>query len=209
MSDAIRITQLSAAERKKLGSSHPEIREGRSAMLVSGSERALSAIEDIIQNIAREEEQSARLLEVMTEGLESGVPDASRVLQIQRQAEARDRFLREFATLNSQEVAEMSGSTARNTAALASRWKADGRVFALSLGRTDRYPAFQFGDEGKPLPVIARIIEVFGDESPWTLALWFAGNSGWLDGARPVDLLLKRPTEVVEAARRSTEPVDA
>lgn len=208
MADDIRVTPLSGAERKKLSTSHPEVREARAALLVSGPESALSAIEEMLQGIARETDQSARLLELMTEGLGSGIPHSSRVLQIQRQAEARESFLGEFVTLSSQEVAEMSGSTARNTAALASRWKADGKVFALSLGRTDRYPAFQFGEDGKPLPIISRVIEVFGDRSPWTIALWFASGSGWLGGSRPVDVLLRRPDEVVEAARRSVEALD-
>lgn len=203
---ALRVTRLSPADRKKLDRTHPEFRD-RAALVVSGSPRLMSALEGVIREIAREEEQSERLLEILTEWVGSRVPDESRVLQLQRQAEARDLFLREFTTLTSQDVAALSGSTARNTAALASRWKSDGKIFALSAGRVDRFPAFQFGEDGKPLPIIARIIEIFQDRNPWALALWFASNSGWLGGRRPVDLLRERPDDVVEAACRAVAPL--
>lgn len=208
---AIRVTPLSGPERKRLGAAHPELREGESAMVVSGSENMVSAVEEFVESIARQTRQSEKLLEVLMEDVGTGagtaVLEGSRVLQLQKLAEARDRFLREFPTLSSQQVAEINGSTARNAAALANRWKSEGKIFALPVGRAHLYPAFQFDEEGRPLPVVARVIEVFTNENPWTLALWFVGNSGWLRGKRPVDLLRTEPAVVVEAARRTMEPL--
>jgi hypothetical protein len=206
--ETVGVAELSGQERERLVSAHPEIRQGESALVISASRPLLSAIRDFARRVAWEEEQSERVLETLTADAEGRVLDESRVLQLHRQAEARERFLREFPTLGSREVAELSGSTASNTAAQASRWKAAGRIFAATVGRVDRYPAFQFGDDGRPLPIIAEVIRTFGDRSPWALALWLVSHSGWLDGERPVDLLTSRPADVLEAARRAVEPLD-
>lgn len=203
----IRVMPLSAAERKRLRAVHPELGESP-ALVVSGSEMVLKAIHKWLQAYSREEEQSEELLEVLSRGL-SEIPDESRVIQLQRQAEARARYLREFRTYTSQEVARLGGSKARNESALASRWRSAGKVFAVQVDNVDRFPAFQFDEEFKPRPVIARVLQAFGDRKPWSVALWFASNSGWLGGARPVDLLEERPDAVVEAAERSIEPLHA
>jgi hypothetical protein len=46
------------------------------------------------------------------------------------------------------------------------------------------------------------VLRALGAEaSGWQTALWFVGANGWLDGARPVDLLATEPARVAEAAR--------
>jgi hypothetical protein len=206
--ETVGVVELSGKEHERLAATHPEIRQGESALVISAPRPLLSAIRDLARRVAWEEEQSERVLETLTADPEGRVLDETRVVQLQRQAEARERFLREFPTLGSQEIAELSGSTASNTAAQASRWKTAGKIFAVTVGRTDRYPAFQFGDDGKPLPIIADVIRTLGDRSSWALALWLVSHSGWLDGERPVDLLTSRPDAVLEAARRAVEPLD-
>src|SRR5215213_383495 len=145
----VAVAELSAQERQHLESSHPEIGSGDSALVVAAPRSLLSAIEAFARRIAWEEEYRERLLQFMTEDIHAGVLDEARVVQVQRQAQARNQFLREFPTLTSHQVAEMSGSTASNAAAQANRWKAAGKIFAVNVGRGDRYPAFQFGDDGK------------------------------------------------------------
>lgn len=203
----LRVKPLSGSDRKQLGSMHPELRDTDSALVISGSQSAVSAIEEFVRSVARDLRQSEKILEVLMEEVGSGVLEESHAVQLQRLAAARSRFLAEFPTLTSQEIAELNGSRASNSAALAHRWKAAGRIFALNVARVDRYPAFQLGEDGKPLPVIARILEVMADEEPWTIALWFVSNSGWLKGKRPVDLLRTQPDAVVDAARRATAPL--
>ena len=90
-----------------------------------------------------------------------------------------------------------------NRAALANRWRREGRIFAVIYDGRITFPGFQFGADGRPLPIVAEVLRVFGaDSSAWQTALWFAGANGWLDGARPVDLLASEPARVAEAARR-------
>lgn len=65
----------------------------------------------------------------------TGVLEESHVVQLQRLAAARNRFLAEFPTLTSQEIAALNGSRASNSAPLANRWKAAGKIFALNVAR--------------------------------------------------------------------------
>jgi hypothetical protein len=124
------------------------------------------------------------------------------VLQARRNAAARAALFEEFGALTSTEVAELAGSRARNKAALANRWKQEGRIFSVSHHGTTYYPAFQFDAQGRPRPVIAEIMPTLGSKSSdWELALWFTSNTGWLDGQRPVDLLETDSEAVAEAAR--------
>lgn len=50
-------------------------------------------------------------------------------------------------------------------------------------------PAFQFGPDGRPIPVVLainRLLEAAAD--PWGVADWWLGRNAWLDGS-PADLL--------------------
>ncbi|HZF08808.1 MAG TPA: hypothetical protein VFE33_08475 [Thermoanaerobaculia bacterium] len=132
------------------------------------------------------------------------------VLRLRRNAEARKAFLDEFGTLTSKEVAELAGSRATNRAALANRWKVEGRIFAVETGGQTLFPAFQFSeDDGQPRPIIAKILAALGHQySGWQTALWFSGRNGWLGAQRPVDLLRSAPGAVAEAAQHVAEAFD-
>lgn len=134
------------------------------------------------------------------------VASAAAVAQARGNALARTELAREFGLLTSIEVAGLAGSRARNRAALANRWKQEGRLFAVPHGGQQLWPGFQLDEEGQPRPVIAELLEILGPElPPWQIALWFTSRSGWLDGERPVDLLAADPGRVAEAARRDGE----
>lgn len=137
-------------------------------------------------------------------------PSAAEVAHLRRNAEARTAFLAEFGTLTSAEVAQLAGSNAANRAALANRWKAEGRIFAVETGGQTLFPAFQFSDDnGQPRPIIAEILAVLQPRlSGWQTALWFTGRNGWLGAKRPVDVLASDPSTVVEAARQEAEAFD-
>jgi poly(hydroxyalkanoate) granule associated protein phasin len=137
-------------------------------------------------------------------------PSATETSQLQRNARARKAFLSEIETLTSREVAELAGSRATNQAALANRWKAEGRIFVVEVGGQTLFPAFQFSeDNGQPQSVIAQILTFLQPRfSGWQTALWFTGRNGWLGAKRPVDTLKSDPEAVVEAARREAEAFD-
>ena len=148
-----------------------------------------------------QEPDMQRLIEAMLPPLSALLPSKVAILQARRNAEARARLIQEFGALTSTEVADLAGSKAGNRAAMAHRWKQEGRIFSVTYEGTVLYPAFQFDREGRPLAAMAQVIRTLGSKSSeWELALWFMANTGWLDGQRPVDLLESDPEAVVKAA---------
>ena len=118
--------------------------------------------------------------------------------------ELRARYMNETPMLTSAQIHEMSGLGSRNPSEPASRWKAEGKTFAVRVGGRDRYPAFQFED-GAPRPVIkATLAALPATMTAWQTALWFASGNGWLDGEEPRNCLSDGDS-VVEAARQLTE----
>jgi hypothetical protein len=137
----------------------------------------------------------------------SRVPTAPMVLQARRNGAARTELMDEFGLLASSEVAEINQSKAENKAALASRWKGEGRIFSVKHDGRDWFPGFQFETSGRPRPIIARVLEALGGSREWETALWFTGASGYLDGDRPVDHLEDDPEAVIRAAAHEAEDV--
>ena len=129
------------------------------------------------------------------------IPTAPAVLQARRNAGARAELIEEFGLLSSADVADLSQSQAANRAALASRWKAEERIFSVPHQGRDYFPGFQLDADGKPRKVIAEILGALGRARGWQTALWFTAANGYLDGQRPVDLLESDAEAVVDAAR--------
>lgn len=82
------------------------------------------------------------------------------------------------------------------------------RLLALPAGNGRvRYPAFQFGPNGKPLTVMPDVLKLFADvdADPYTAASWWQTPQPLLDGQTPSEWLRSGGAEarVVEAARRT------
>lgn len=133
------------------------------------------------------------------------VPTPAIVLQARRNSEARAALMQEYGVLTDGQIAEINESAAENRAMLASDWKQDGKIFSVAHRGTTYYPAFQFAPTGRPRPVVARVLEALGGDDGWETALWFTAANGYLEGARPVDLLETDPEAVVEAAKKDAE----
>ena len=135
------------------------------------------------------------------------------VEQVRRNAEARADLARDFGLLDAAQVAQVHGSRARNSAAVASRLRKEGRIFAVRTEDGARFPAFQFDPHGRPRAVVAHVLSAFeGRLNDWDVALWFTGRTGWLGDLRPVDLLDGTEEEqaaVVEAARHLAADLSA
>lgn len=119
-------------------------------------------------------------------------------------ARMRAEYLDRTEMLTAEDVRGQSGIYSRKKGEPASRWKREGKIFAVRRGGVDQYPAFQF-EKGAPRPVIKRILEkIAADFSPWQIAFWFESGNGWLGGDEPRDCL-DRVDKVVLAAERSTQ----
>src|SRR5207249_3764272 len=121
---------------------HPELAGvastgARRAITIVASDPVLLALEQLSHRLAWEAEQADRVLAAFAADAERGVLDEDRVLQLRRQAELQSAFLRSVELLTSVEVAQLGRSAARNASALASRWKKEGRLFAVPSGRAD------------------------------------------------------------------------
>ena len=118
---------------------------------------------------------------------------------------ARRDYLDDTPTLTAAQIHDMSGLASRNKDEPASRWKKEGRTFAVRLGRRGLFPAFQFED-GRPRTVVRHVLAALPvGMTPWQTAFWFASGNGWLDGDEPQQRL-GDAHRVVEAARRLSEP---
>lgn len=116
----------------------------------------------------------------------------------------------EFLLLDSRALDERrrqaggEGSPGTNPSATPTRWEREGKIFALRRGGRNLYPSFQFDASWSPLPVVRQTLQALGTRwSGESVALWFTARNGWLDGARPVDLLQLDPDRVVAAAEHA------
>lgn len=145
---------------------------------------------DVVRQAAQDDDRLRfeGLIETFRSKLD--LPRPASVAQALRNADLRTAFLAEVGVLTAAEVAQLAGSKAKNSSALAGRWRSERRIFAVPWGGELLYPAFQFADGG-PRPLIARVLQSFGERpSDWEIALWFATPSPYLPGnARPLEWL--------------------
>jgi hypothetical protein len=146
-----------------------------------------------------DEERSRHVISAL---LPSTVPSTDATEQLRLNAEARSNFLAEFPALPAAELARLAGITWSNPAAWASRLQKEGKVFSIEYGRRQLFPTFQFDSDWRPREAVAAVLWQLADAGlqGWSIALWWTAANGWLDGARPVDLLDEKPEQVVAAA---------
>ncbi|MBU6248303.1 MAG: hypothetical protein KGN77_11135 [Xanthomonadaceae bacterium] len=104
--------------------------------------------------------------------------------------------------LNAVEVKALTGSRTSDPRSLLSRWKREGKIFALKVDGEERVPIYLLDpDRGfKPRPAVREILAAFaGRWSDWALANWFASGNGYLDGNAPMDCL-DGPSEMLVRA---------
>ncbi|HWW63028.1 MAG TPA: hypothetical protein VN181_16760 [Thermoanaerobaculia bacterium] len=178
----------------------------KDALVVCSDDPAvLAAVRDLIATMQTEAQQDEAIIQTLT--ATGNVPSFDHMELLRRNAKMREDFLREVPMLKSSDIAKLTGSTARNASAKASRWKSERRIFSVSVKGVDYFPAFQFSEHGEPLEVMRRILELFKDFREWTIPLWFFGNNGWLpDEQPPWELIHSDPAAVLDAARRDVEP---
>ena len=104
----------------------------------------------------------------------------------------RREFLERVPVLTSAQLHERAGFPGNNPSQTGLRWRKQGKLFSINHGGRELYPAFQLGQDARPLPIMVELLEILArdpDRTEWDNALWFAGESGWLDGKTPMELL--------------------
>jgi hypothetical protein len=123
--------------------------------------------------------------------------------------EWRSQFMKHNPSWTAKDVADQSTSTAKNRAALASRWAQEGKIFAVKYEGQLWYPRFQFQD-GEPLPTIGQVIRVYPSHANgWDFAYFFATPNANIGGRKPIELLKSDPERVLSLARAAAGPADA
>lgn len=173
------------------------LEEGRGQLVIEGDDEFVGAVEIAARTLALESDVFIHIVEAMQP---EDLASAGTAVQAQLNAEAQAELSEEFGLLSAAEVARRADSQARNTSALATRWRAEGRILAVPVRHTQRYPGFQFDEHGRPLTIVGEVIAAASHLRGWGLALWFTGASERLGGTRPVDQLHNEPGAVLDAA---------
>lgn len=130
-------------------------------------------------------------------------PPVARAVQAERNL--YDRIDAEFGMLTSAQAGKRLGSRSTAPRNLAASTHRNGALLAIARGHQKLFPGFQFGADGRPLPVI-RTLRELADETQWSEAgvvQWLCAPTTYFDGLRPVDLLAGEPLRVVDAARQA------
>lgn len=108
----------------------------------------------------------------------------------------------EFGLLTAQEVALRCGSRTKGRSSFAYDKRRAGQLFGIARLNATLFPGFQIDHTGTIRPVIARLVSIIKEHgrTEEDLAQWMCLPSGYLDDARPVDLLGQQDDAVVAAA---------
>jgi len=120
-------------------------------------------------------------------------------------------FEERYGLYRSDQVARLSGSEAKNQAQLAHRWLKQGRIFAVPVQGSTRFPGFQFDGTGQPRPVIAQILKTLElSDKGWAVAFWFATPHSAIPRHRsPAEVLDKSPELALAAAEATQRRAEA
>jgi hypothetical protein len=130
-------------------------------------------------------------------------PAVARAVQAERNV--YDRIEAEFGLLTSAQTGRRLGSKSTAPRNLAVATRRNGALLAIMRGHQTLFPGFQFGTDGRPLPVI-RVLRDLADEAQWSetgVVQWLCAPTTYLDGLRPVDVLASDPDRVVDTARQA------
>ena len=107
--------------------------------------------------------------------------------------------------LTSAEIADLAELGPADPIGTVSRWKQQGRIYALRHRGRDYFPKYALGPDFHPLPVIKEILTVLSGYDPELLAGWFDSTSRFLRGRRPRELVATEPAKVLAAALNMIE----
>ncbi len=192
---------------------HLRLDEGDSLDLDLDDEQALilvvegggdAALAELVSLWNLRRASAERREQIITSLLPMKVPSHEELDQLHRNAAERTRLLEDFGYYTSAQLAERVGSRAANKSQFASRLKKGGTLFAVPFRGQSLFPAFQLDSDFKPKPAIAETLRRLNQRGlkGWEVAFWFAANSSFLGGKRPLDLLDSKADLVVDAASR-------
>ncbi|MCK1296770.1 MULTISPECIES: hypothetical protein [unclassified Bradyrhizobium] len=124
-------------------------------------------------------------------------------VEVRMTAEARNAVLESGDWLTAAQIAQISGFSATNPSDQPTKWKEDGRIFAVPHRGVDYFPGYALdpSTNHRPVEALAAVLAAFrGRKDDWGLAYWFASINSYLGSKRPQDRLINEPARVVAAA---------
>ena len=147
---------------------------------------------------ARNVEVRERLVDVLVEG----TPPRPLDLRLARlQANAIKAIWRGTEWLTAEQIGRLGGFSKSNLAAPASRWKNEGKLFAVPFHGVDQFPRYALDETLRPQPALEQILKALGPVSPVRIASWFESANAWLSNRRPREVLASDPRAVIAAAQ--------
>jgi hypothetical protein len=128
---------------------------------------------------------------------------AMRRLEDRQFLEMDRSYARSGGTATGDEVARRLRRWSEQPLSTIARWIVDRRIVCFEWEGQTLVPLFQFDLDDMTIragvtAVVNELKDVF---DMWELAVWFAQPNTWLDEACPVDEILTRPHDVLQAAR--------
>jgi hypothetical protein len=133
---------------------------------------------------------------------DGGARSVARVEDVQY-AWMHDTFVRNGGLAHEDALVQRLRRAHDQPISMLAHWIVDRTIVSFRWRCRTLVPMFQF-DDTRTTPraaardVVRELVDVFDD---WELCLWFAQPNTWLDGARPVERVLRDPRAVHEAAR--------
>lgn len=170
--------------------------------------QTLATLVDLAQGKIIKRERAR--LESLVDAFLPGAAEPKAVLrEAEMVAKARAGVLEDAEWLTAAQIADLADLSKRNSNAVLSRWKRDGRIFAIKpAGSVELFPAYGLNPANRyrPVPALAKVIEALcAVKDGWGLAYWFGSVNGFIGGRRPQDVIATEPQAVVEAARDEAE----
>ena len=149
------------------------------------------------------DDRAQRKWKEVIEALTPDVPLSDNKLTEARMfADATRAILESNDFVRAQDIAKVARFSRKNPSSQPNRWKRAGQIFAISYKGADLYPSYalDWKEGAKPLPVVSKILKLFGDKDDWQKAFWFGSANSYLKNKMPKDLLKLHPEGVLKAA---------
>lgn len=121
--------------------------------------------------------------------------------RVKLQARALERIYAGSKWLTCGQISALGMNNIGNPGAATRQWKENGQLFSMEINGQKMYPAYMFGTDSAPLPIIQEIISALHGWDPVAIAGWFESTSSFLSGKRPRELVAKNPSQVLSAAQ--------
>ena len=117
-------------------------------------------------------------------------------------AELRAAYAEAGGIAGGDDLARVLEQSGRGSLSGLARKVVAGEIFGFEWRRAFWIPMFQFTEKLLPKPGMKAVLaELASEYDGRRLADWFVEPNGWLDDARPIDVLDTNPGEVLQAAR--------